>query len=224
MVGYNKRMRRTATPGFTLVELMVVLAIIVIISLILIISSQRFNSAVLLRSLAYQVGLSIREAQLYGVAVHEGPVETRCARGGDSKFCSAFGVHFDESTPTEYYLFADVNNNGVNDDNYAPLRTYRAQYGFTISNFCTITNATVRCSASTCPVEYQSTPYTCTPNAITEIDIAFRRPNPDALITSDGDPATQYAGAYIVVQAPGDATRSVSVSLTGQITVTGAAN
>lgn len=217
VVGQRKSGR--AQAGFTLIELMVVLGIIVIISTVILVSSSRFNSAILLRSLAYQVGLSIRQAQLYGVAVVEGPVETQCARGGESKFCSAFGVHFDKNFLARYHLFADVNNDGIDNDGYDPVERFNAQYGFTISNFCVL-GTSVKCSAKSCPVQYSG----CTPSAISTMDIAFRRPNPEARITADSDPNSQYNSAFIVVEAPGGATRSVSVSLTGQIVVTGGAN
>lgn len=218
--------RSWLAAGFTLIELMVVLGIVVLMSLIILVSSSRFNSAILLRSLAYQVGLSIREAQLYGVAVRKAPALGDCAIGPDSVFCASFGVHFPTPPSTRYVLFPDINNNAAYDDTDANgklhvTETFTAQYGFTISNICVPGSGSIQCSTS-CPSPLPPTVTACavpTTPAITSLDIAFRRPNPDAVISVNGNPATRYAGALIEVSAPGGAKRSISVSLTGQIVI-----
>jgi prepilin-type N-terminal cleavage/methylation domain-containing protein len=233
-ISYLVSERKTrALPGFTLIELMVVLLIVVLISLVILTSTQRFNSAILLRSLAYEVGLSVREAQLYGVAVHYSPSPSSCSSGGTSNFCSAFGVHFDPNVKNSFFIFADSNTNGVYDSvsETPPIETFKAQYGFTISTLCAIdssnnafcapgcTGATVLPSGIVCG---NST-------AINSLDMVFKRPDPDAIITINGiSPPTNnpfpYSQAYIIVQAPGGATRSVIVSLTGQIIIKSTAN
>ena len=225
-MGYNRCMR-ISPKGFTLIELMVVLAIVVLVSLVLLVSNQRFNSSILLRSLAYQVGLSVREAQLYGVAVRGAGrdiggnlILAQCSTGDSSQFCSSFGVHFDKAQTTQYVLFPDISNNGVYDDGGLVSKTYRTQYGFTISNFCAV-GTTVRCS-KVCPIQYPD----CTKN-ISTLDIVFRRPSPNAIIrakTNADSLVGPFASAYIEVSAPGGSTRSVSVSLTGQIVITGGGN
>jgi len=66
-----------------------------------------FNSTILLRDLAYEIALSVREAQVYGISVH----------GASGLFNYAYGVHF---TPgTTYTLFADINDNKQYDPNGA---------------------------------------------------------------------------------------------------------
>ena len=227
--------------GFTLIELMVVLAIVVLISLVILVSTSRFNSAILLRSLAYQVGLSVREAQLYGVAVHKGPNQDCAFIGGTSNFCVSYGVHFVYPMPSpplpSYVIFADSNNNGVDDDvdsintPLPPVTRFTAQYGFTTSNICVLANTGIMKCATTCPKDslgnalLLSGAIGCTfpPTSldITSLDIAFKRPNPDAIISINGDSTNNFSSALIVVSAPGGATRAVSVSLTGQIVVTG---
>jgi prepilin-type N-terminal cleavage/methylation domain-containing protein len=214
-----------AQRGFTLIELMVVLLIVILISLIILTSTSRFNSAILLRSLAYQIGLSVREAQLYGVAVHYSPTTAPCATGGvPSNFCSSFGVHFDPTLSNSFFIFADANINGIYDASEAHIETFKAQYGFTIQTLCAIdaTGAAFCSPGCTTPPPVASSCGNST--AISSLDVSFRRPNPDAIITINGisPPANNpypYSQAYIVVQAPGGATRSITISLTGQIAI-----
>lgn len=81
--------------GFSLIELLVSIAIIAIISAVVLARYKSFNSTILLRDLAYEIALSIREAQVYGVSVH--------SAGGSFNF--AYGIHFTRGTT--YVLFAD---------------------------------------------------------------------------------------------------------------------
>lgn len=216
---------KRAPRGFTLIELMVVLGIVVITSLIILTSTNKFNSAILLRSLAYQVGLSIREAQLYGVAVHASPTPGRCSIGGTSKFCASFGVHFGSVPLTQYFVFSDVNTNGIYDPAGGDTdcstgicpEYFKAQYGFTVSNYCVTDNTGASQCAASCPASLVS----CTGSRLTSLDVAFKRPNPDAVIEVNGVAAqpSPYASALVIVAAPGGSQRSVTVSLTGQIVV-----
>src|SRR3990167_11377146 len=57
--------------GFTLVELIVVSAIILLITGFVMFQQAKFNSATLMRSLTYSVALSMRQAQVYGTSVRE---------------------------------------------------------------------------------------------------------------------------------------------------------
>jgi prepilin-type N-terminal cleavage/methylation domain-containing protein len=57
--------------GFTLIELMVVLVVFVALTGIMISSQSKFDGTILLNNLAYDIALSIREAQTYGVNVKE---------------------------------------------------------------------------------------------------------------------------------------------------------
>lgn len=58
-----------ARLGFTLVELLISIAIIGIITSIVLVKYSSFDSTVLLKSLAYEIALSIREAQVKSVSV-----------------------------------------------------------------------------------------------------------------------------------------------------------
>src|SRR3989344_3869307 len=79
-------MKRTPR-GFTLIELLVVLSIMLVITGVFLVRNQQFNSAILLRSLSYQVALSIRQAQVFGVGVKEDGA-------GTGNFSARDGVQF----------------------------------------------------------------------------------------------------------------------------------
>lgn len=76
------------------------IAIIAIISAVVLARYKSFNSTILLRDLAYEIALSIREAQVYGVSVHS----------TEGSFNFAYGIHFTRGTT--YALFADSSPEG----------------------------------------------------------------------------------------------------------------
>ena len=82
--------------AFTLIELLVVMAIFSVISLLILANHSRFNSSVLLGSLAYDMALSVRQAQVYGVSVQT----------FNANFQVGYGVHF--TTGNSYIFFADT--------------------------------------------------------------------------------------------------------------------
>ncbi|MGH7141753.1 MAG: type II secretion system protein [Minisyncoccia bacterium] len=228
---FGRARRSRLAAGFTLIELLVVLAIIVIISLIIFTSASKFNSAILLRSLAYDVGLAVREAQLYGVAVRETSGSATCSTGGSTQFCAWYGVHFDTSHNNKFFVFADIDESGEYDSS-PDVQTdlFQTQYGFIISDFCVGSPSTnqsycsAACPSSTVLTDAGLPTNNCTSNALTDLDITFRRPDPNAYIMptfSAGvvGPVVTYTGALVTVQTPGGEMRSVSVSSTGQIAV-----
>lgn len=185
--------------GFTLVELVVVIAIMVVITGTVMLRQSRFDSSTLLRSLAYSVALTVRSAQVYGTSVRG------TASGGTTVFAPAYGVYFNNAT--SYMLFADLNGNGVYDAGTdAVVQTYQIGAGFQISKFCGVyTGGTRHCSTDSSP--------------ITWLTIYFKRPVPDALFNSSA--TESYAGAYIQISAINDPTNthSITVSSTGEIAV-----
>lgn len=183
--------------GFSLIELVVVTGIITIISTVLLAKQSQFDSTVLLRSLAYEVALSIRQAQIYGLSVRE-------REQGSGNFEIGYGVHFTEGNPNSYILFADENSNATYDGVHESVEVFTLRRGFRIAQACgTLAGGTER----------------CTSGELASLSIAFKRPDPDALIRSDlaGE---SYGSARIVILAPdGTSLRTVTVASTGQIEV-----
>jgi prepilin-type N-terminal cleavage/methylation domain-containing protein len=184
-----------ASRGFSLIELLVVVGIFTVITTLILANHSRFNSSVLLGSLAYDIALSIREAQVYGVSV----------RGVSTNFQVGYGVHF--SGANSFVLFADSYPAGVPNKKYDAqdtiVSTYTLNPGHSIANFCGVDNAGAQsCSAT---------------GAIASLDIVFLRPEPDANISSPG--SSPYAQGIITVKSSAGQTRAITVASTGQIAV-----
>ena len=88
-----------------MIELLVSISIIVLVLTITLTRQSSFNSAVLLRSEAFDMALAIREVQLSAVSA---------ASDGSGEFRSTLGVRITANS-NEYVLFRDVNGNNAYD-------------------------------------------------------------------------------------------------------------
>ncbi len=196
-----------AQAGFTLIELLVVCAIIIIITAIILVNNNKFGGTVTLENFAYDVALSLRQTQVYGIAVE---------RFGTNTFNTGYGMQFTLANPNTYLLFADENGTGVYDVSATPseiVQSNTIQTGYAITALCAIPDVNGT---------------TCTP--ATEIDIVYVRPEPDAYISigqGGGAPVSCiknrntacYYEAHITLTSPKGDTRDVVVDATGQISV-----
>ena len=195
----QKGVRVRREGGLSLVELLVVIAIMTVISGVVLARHGAFNSTALLNNLAYDLALSIRQAQAYGISV-------RSVDGGN--FQRAYGVHFEAGLMNSYAVFQDLDDNqrasdrdgnGVSDGAFDEndiefVEQYNLRRGHRISNAC-INNS-------------------CFPG-LSDLDIAFKRPNPDSIVNGN-----QNATACITVTDPeGGSSRTVTVLTTGQISI-----
>jgi prepilin-type N-terminal cleavage/methylation domain-containing protein len=187
--------------GFTLVELVVSIAIFAIMTALVVAKYGNFNNSLLLTNLAYDVAGTIRTAQTYGLSV----------RSTDTGVLPpAYGVFFNYLTSgasglcksvdsARFYLFADTGTEdyecGTGD---SVINEYLLKNGTKISGLC------IGSSSSACNT---------TPNYLS---ISFKRPNPDALIMTG---AADYGYARITLQSASGDTRMVSVYKNGQISV-----
>ena len=178
--------------AFTLVELIVVMAIFLIITGVILANNSKFNSSALLGSLAYDISLSVREAQVYGLSVQTFGTQFS-ATGYNVQV--GYGIHFDAATPTSYFLFADSNADKYYDSADTTLQTYAVGSNHFIKSFCG-TLSPSEGGATQCSTDASS--------PIHHLDIVFFRPNPDAIITSDqnANPAQPYSSAQVVVASP----------------------
>ena len=182
--------------GFSLIELLVVTGIFIVITGVVLANNSQFNSSVLLGNAAYDIALSVRQAQVYGLSTQEYAGE----------FQLGYGIHF--SGTGDYFLFADrgaLPNKRYDADTDTIVQTYSLGRGYTIKSFCgQRSDGSEDCSDNAA--------------ALTHLDIAFLRPNPDSTITSDS-PLVYSIGKIVVTSGSGE-TRTVSVQSTGQISVT----
>lgn len=218
--------------GFTIVELMVVVSIMVIMTSVIFFNYNKFNESTLMTSVAYDLSLTIRQAQVYGVAVRQGygsqsaPIDTSSI--GDTNFRWGYGVHFDKlavapGSPVE--LFTDYpsvnlpNGNHVGNGIYntavaegdVSLQPYSFQRGIKISQLC------VTVSSPSGPSE------TCTYDTL---DVTFKRPEPEATISAklanaaNSSLINNAVSARIELHNKDDSIKkSVVVYPTGQISV-----
>lgn len=187
------------TRGMSLIELLVVVTIVTLITGAVLVKHGTFNSTTLLNNLSYDIALSIRQAQAYGISVRS---------VGGTNFNAAYGVSFDPTRPDSYVLFQDLGaspNNAYDHDGDVDdtddaefVERYTLRRGHTISKFCRVGSSSV-----------------CSGAGLTVLNIVFRRPNPDAIV--NGSPSS---GACIsVTDATGAAQRTVTVLTTGQISI-----
>lgn len=167
------------TGGFTLIELLVTISIMVIIMSVVLINYHQYNSTFGITNLAYDIALSARTAETYGVAVHANQSDS-----GPTQFEYGYGLHFDATDPNHYILFADNPTVGQ---------------GSTLDYY----DGTMACGAgSECVTKYTLQPgYTITGICVTDVDqsqcspvsgtldIVFLRPNPDAQICAYTTPS-----------------------------------
>ncbi|MBP6860131.1 MAG: prepilin-type N-terminal cleavage/methylation domain-containing protein [Candidatus Pacebacteria bacterium] len=216
-----KSQQLKAVPGFTLIEMLVVLAIIVIVTGIAIGGHASFGRTLSLNNAAYSVALTLREAQTYGFT----------SRGYTGIQNTGYGVSF--SSATGFSLFADTYpavaasatpdqppGNGRYDAGVAPsgcpgaecVTNYTLNNGYSVAKFCV-------------KPESATSDWICnTTSTLTKMDIVFKRPESDARISgrlgsSDSGWSDEYVRACVSVAGSSGDTRTVSISEAGQIAV-----
>ncbi len=94
--------------GFTLIELMVVLAISSMIMAVVLFNYRGFVDQIALNGAAQEIALALREAQSYGLSVR-GVLDS----SGAYTFTSAYGVYFSRDYPNSIEIFVDKNRDGA---------------------------------------------------------------------------------------------------------------
>ncbi|HVM73900.1 MAG TPA: prepilin-type N-terminal cleavage/methylation domain-containing protein [Candidatus Paceibacterota bacterium] len=195
--------------GFSLIELLVVVAIITLVSAVVFANINKFGGQSRLQSLVYDIALTIRQAQVYGISVKQ---------VAGSNFDTGFGVSFNLANPALYRLFNDINENGKYDagEDVSPS-PYAINQNYVYSKLCATISGTEYC------------PYT-------SMNIVFIRPNPNAYFIVQGggvgitDSCTSVYGnveqcsgtisqGRIVITSPRGDCMSIIVSANGEISV-----
>ena len=197
-----------SSRGFTLIELIVVSAIILLVTSYIMFKQSKFNSATLMRSLSYSIALSVRQAQVYGTSIRE-------FSKGSNVFAPGYGIHVPSSGATSdtYYLFADTvpqgGGNGAYDGVSEALPAFTLGRGYVVDSLCAVSIGGGACAQ------------------VSSLTVFFRRPNPDACISTNVSPgscapgaAAAYSSAYLQIRSTGNNdTRAIKISDTGQISV-----
>lgn len=171
----------------------------------------RFNESTLLSSVAYDLSLTIRQAQVYGVASKQsqsGSDIITTDTVANNKFKLGYGVHIDKSSAQGTYpvsLFIDTNGNKIYDPGSfgdTELKSYKFQRGLKIKEICVKSGDTETCGLSS-------------------VDVTFIRPDPEATIKSSSINDV-ISEAKVTLQNADDVnslTKSVVIYSTGQISV-----
>ena len=189
--------RTGVSKGFTLIEMLVVTSIIIVVSGVILADSGRLGGQFILNNFAYDLALTLREAQQYGISV----------QNYQGSFNVAYGVHFLTSSPTTYILFADTNQNGIYDTGEL-VQSYTITRGFRIGALCATDYA-------------NSGIEDCT---LSSLDVLFKRPEPDAHISANGASCTLQPSlckwtSRVIMQSPRGNMKSVVIPANGQMSV-----
>ncbi len=213
----NSGARRDAVlcEGFTLLEMLVVLAIIMVVTLVAITSQNSFNKTLILSNTAFDIALSIRSAAAYGLG-------SRGVSLGTANANAPYGLNFVTNTPTSYTLFADtmpnacagqlpncrIGNGVYTASSDIRIESYSLNNGIRVSDMCVVSGSTKLCANSGQGI------------GITSLDITFSRPNSDPIITANGASSPIYSSACIALTSPQGGFRYISVGTSGTIATT----
>lgn len=188
--------------GFTLVELLVVFFIMASILAVIVPDYFTYSSKLDLDNLTLDVALTIREAQSYGAG-------SKVSSAGI--FDTPYGVHFNANDPTRFIFFEDTDKNDryTSADDYE-IDTYGIKNGYAIDDLCATRGGSP----------------TCTSGGVYDLDIIFKRPNPDAIIAIRSNGGGILGGGYqdsasIKLISPDQITANINVTSLGAISIVG---
>lgn len=208
---------RTTQSGVTLVELIVVVAIVALISSVLMFNYSDFSTNVSLRGLSQEVALAIRKTQTYATSVHNAGSDSYPAYGISFSLQDPVGAY--EPSKKQFVLFADI---PLGPDPL-PNRLYDTDgtCGAPLSGAECTEELVITSGDSVVGIETDRTGRVSTGS----VTITFRRPTPDASICySYGGPHDScipqtISYAKIFLQSAKGVERVVTVWNTGQISV-----
>lgn len=191
--------------GFTLIEVMITVAIVTILSATAVVNYYSFNDRLSLSSAGQEMALNIRQSQVYGLNVKEASV-------GGGIFTSGYGIYFnmDSGSNDNYIVFVDKDgdqkydeDSGCGSGNTECVESVFLKNGVTISFID---------SVESCPAS----------NSARYLTITFLRPNPDADISffnsgGNNKACSKMSSALITLNSRGGRSMILSVEKTGQI-------
>lgn len=197
--------------GFTLTELIVVMAVASIMLTAVIIQQNKWNQKLILDTEAYELAMMIRQAQIYSLGVRE------YTAGTGDKFGLGYGVLFTmrAALSNRAIFFADRDNDGKYDTSPQEELINETKYftrGPKVVEIChnTVSNCT----------NHPSTGYS-------RVNITFFRPSPEAKFAfiknngSDFTPGTTISAVFLKIRfddgRPGESV--VRIDSNGQISV-----
>lgn len=197
-------MKLSKKTGFTIIELIVSIAIISLILTVVLFNSRDLSGNLALSGVSQEISLLIRQAQAYGVSVKE-------SSAGLSQFNYGYGVFFDTSYPDRVIVYNDTNSDGLYSGGVncnagsECVEIMTLKNNITISQLCSNSGGTIRCSA------------------IRQLYINFIRPNPEPIIKAINPGGVEvYGGSFdgrIVLTNPYNKIKTIIVDTIGKISV-----
>ena len=182
--------------GFTLLELLITMAISIIMTGVVVANYRDYTTNAYFANASEDIVLALRQAQVYGAG---GKANTVICTGGETLSECRYGVHF--STASGYsdglILFVDIDNDKIFVEG-EQIETVKWKSPIKITG--------LSCGGTACAGG---------------LDITFRRPNPDALITETNNIGVSYSTAKITISNGETLPRktAVIISNAGQISL-----
>ena len=143
--------------GFTVIELLVVMAVMGIITTILVSGFPRFGELLVLENQTQLIALAIRDIEQRAVSTLESPI------GLPGQYQAPFGVHFNRADPRSYRLFSDA----ITQDNFftagEEVEIVPIERGVYIHRICKLN------SADACDINIGD---------LEQLSVTYKRPNP----------------------------------------------
>jgi prepilin-type N-terminal cleavage/methylation domain-containing protein len=197
---FFKKTKKNLQAGFSLLEMVMVLAIFGLLTAVVTYNYGAFNNQITLTNLAYEIAMQVREAQVYSLGV----------RGSNNTFDSRYGVYF-KAGQGSFISFVDK------------------EIGGTADGVCDNSTGS-GCDACTGQTECQriiSLPRNMTierflnssnGNPITgPVFITFKRPDTEAILYNGSSPIS--SGVDIIIRSPDLQYKKVTVKQNGYISV-----
>ncbi len=185
--------------GFTLTELIVVIAIATVIMTSLIIQQSQWNDQLVVNNQTYEMVLTIRQAKVYSLGVRED------LGGSGDKFNIGYGVYLNKNNVNQYIFFADRNGNKRYNIGEA-IKTKVFTRGVKINNVC----GNTRCFFSR-------------GGPLDQVSISFFRPetkpNINISLLNRGNRPVDTPPITIILKSPKGKTSSIKIEANGQISV-----
>ena len=204
--------------GFTIIELIISVAIISIISAVVFWNGRGFNDKIGVSAAAQEASFAIRQAQNYGVSVRE-------SSSGTGIFNYAYGVVFSLLNPKYVMIFVDKNSNDIyDDDNGVPCDGSASdecvEKVFLRNNV--VINDQTKCPNALTVVNSSGSVFCNT--TWNSIQAIFIRPSLDARINVVNDLGIIVSGGpwifgRITLISRQGITKTVSISKTGQVSI-----
>lgn len=175
------------TKAFTLIELLISIAILLMMTGILLYDYPEYSIRVNLANMASKISLMLREAQIRGSAVDSGIANDVSGYGLDFKLVNSEIVFFNDH-PTDFSKSIPLGD-GLYDPATEEVSSSTLPKGFKISALC------VYYDSLSAPI--------CSDSAtISEITVSFTRPSSLANIYKDNNSSKTYDSACVELQSP----------------------